>query len=544
MEPLPRSTDHIKRTADLSRRWRLRWSVVDSVAVLSLLVSAVVARRNVLPHDGLFGDDAWQAFGVMHASAGHFLTVGFSGLGFTVLVIGWHALAPRPEELAQVAFAAGMVGPALLYVVLRRFGNRRSISLLIGSALVAERLNIVYSGRVKSYVIDALLVLGWTVVIPRLARRRWDWRVTLVWVAGAVLVGVFSPFALLAALVAGLLMLARPSCDLRYRIVGVGIQGVVYGTLSLAVRRTYGVTLLERWWQRTYDGFIVSHSPFGLVSQTFTHLRRVAAVFSGGPQWWATVCLVAAIGALILDAVVPDRAPRTLRAQFLVLLLLAALVGGVTKLLPFGPTGDGGRLSLWLVPVFAIGAACALTRLHGAVARHRVESVGFDAIAMVVALLLMLSAATDSPRYPQRGAQSATDFIEAHLTATSAVFVEHDSGMYPYAVATRLHVGVHAERAKVAFIPQFNDPRIHDLAFTGPSGTDVLLTGPLDRSHPHNIVAAIGNATEVFLYLITANNVIRHAAPALGTLLGDLDFGPAQTVRFNNAVVLAWHRHS
>jgi hypothetical protein len=532
------------RAADTLRWWPARRSVVDSVAVVALLVGAVVTRRNVLPHDGLFGDDAWQAFGAIHASAGHFLTVGFSGLGFTTLLIVWHALAPGPEQLAQVAFAAGVVGPAVFYVLLRRFGNRRSISLLIGSAVVSERLNIIYSGRVKSYVIDALVVLGLVVVVPRLARRQWNWRFTLGWVVGAVLVGSFSPFALLAALVAGLLLLVRPSHDIEYRIVAVGAQGFVYGTLSLAVRRTYDVTSLEQWWQRTYDGFIVSHSPFGLLSQTFTHLRRVAAVFSGGPAWWATVCLVAAIGALILDAIVRDRSPRTLRAQFLVLLLLAALVGGVTKMLPFGPTHDGARLSLWLTPIFAIGAARALTRLCDAVTGRRVGTVVFDAVAVLAALLIVLNAATDSPRYPQRGANSATDFIEAHLVPTSAVFVEHVNGVFPYAVATHLPVAVRPEHARVAFVPSFNDPRIHYLAFPDPSGADMLLTAPSDRHHPHNIVSAIGNATEVFLYLIAPSTVIRRGTAAFGTLLRDLDFGPAQTVRFDNALVLTWRRHT
>ncbi|MDQ1448049.1 MAG: hypothetical protein QOC79_1020 [Actinomycetota bacterium] len=521
------------------------WSVIDLSFALALGVVAVVTRRHVLPHDGLFGDDAWQALGAMHASPAHFLTVGFSGPGFTAVLSVWHTIARRPEALADVAFAAGVLGPAVFYLVLRRIGNHRSICLLIGSALAAERLNIIYSGRVKSYVIDALVVLGLAAVVSRFARRRWNWRVTLVWVVGAVLIGFFSPFALLAAVVAGVLLLVRPCNDIAYRFVGVGAQGFVYVILSLEVRRTYDVTALQQWWQRTHDGFIVSRGqPFGLVSQTFIHLRRVAAVFSGGPPWWATLCLGASIGVLILDAVVHDRSAQTLRAQFLVLLLLAAVVGGLTKVLPFGPTRDGARLSLWLVPVFAIGTARFLTRLRDAVARRRVGSVAFDAVAVLAALLIAVYAATDSPRYLESGAQSATNFIEARLAPTSVVFVDHENGVYPYAVATHLHAAVRAQYAKVAFWPQFDDPRIHYLAFTGPSGADLLLTAPPDALHPHNVVGAIGNATEVFLYLVAPNNVTRSGTPGFASLLRNLGFGPAQSVRFDNARVLAWHRHN
>jgi hypothetical protein len=233
-----------------------------------------------------------------------------------------------------------------------------------------------------------------------------------------------------------------------------------------------------------------------------------------------------------------------LRAQFLVLLVAAAVAGGATKVLPLGPTSDGMRLSLWLVPVFAIGTACALTRLRDAVTGLRVASVVLDAVAVLAALLIVLNAAADSPRYPQSGAQSATDFIEARLAPTSVVFVEQVNGIYPYAVATHLHVAVRRQREKVAFVPEFNDPRIHYLAFTGPSGADMMLTAPPDRREPHNIAGAIGNASEVFLYLIAPNKVMRQGAATFATLLHGLRFGPAENARFTNAHVLVWQRRT
>src|SRR5205823_6107545 len=96
---------------DEQRSSALGWSVADVAIVLVLVVAAVVARRHVLPEDGLVGDDAWQAFGAMHASPSNLLTVGFSAPGFTAVLAVWHAIARRPESMADVAFAAGVLGP-------------------------------------------------------------------------------------------------------------------------------------------------------------------------------------------------------------------------------------------------------------------------------------------------------------------------------------------------------------------------------------------------------------------------------------------------
>ena len=121
------------------------------------------------------------------------------------------------------------------------------------------------------------------------------------------------------------------------------------------------------------------------------------------------------------------------------------------------------------------------------------------------------------------------------------MFIENDNGVYPYAVATHLPVSVEAQRKKVAFVPRFTDPRVHYLGLDDPG---LLLSTPSDRSHTHNIVGAIGNATDVYLYLVAPTNTMRTHTASLGTLLHNDGFGPAQSTRFDNATVLTWHRHS
>src|SRR5260221_2940583 len=330
----------------------------DALAIVGLFVAAFVARRHVLPHDGLFGDDAWQGFGAAKGSLGNFITVGFSAPGFTGALMVWHRFVGAPEQMADLAFAAGVVTPAVLYIALRRFGFVWSISLLLGAALASEKLNVVYSGRVKSYVIDALIVLGFVALLPRLVRVHFGWRAAALWVVGSFAVGFFSPFALVAALVAGMIVLLRPAGDRAMRTVAVAGQGVLYVALTLAVRQTYNVKALALWWKNNYDGFIgFNAQPLRLLSHVVTHMRRVAVVFSGGPGWWATLVLIAALTALAVYALARRRTARALRAQYLLLLLFAAVAASVVSVLPFGPTSVGMRLSLWLVPIFPIGVA-------------------------------------------------------------------------------------------------------------------------------------------------------------------------------------------
>jgi hypothetical protein len=271
-------------------------------------------------------------------------------------------------------------------------------------------------------------------------------------------------------------------------------------------------------------------------------LRRVAAVFSGGPAWWATLILTTALLALAVDARVRHRSARALRAQYLLLLLLLALAASVASVLPLGPTAAGMRLSLWLVPIFAIGSASALQWARTAVSGRHVARIGFDAGAVIVSVFLVAGASNGGPRYPLSGSRSATQFIERQLSTNDAVFIENDGGVYPYAVASHLHVVLVPHHAKVAFKPDIRDHRFHYIAFTGNLGTELLLTTSSDAGHPTEIVGAIGGAHRVFLYVEAMSGAVRRGSLAFGIVLRRLGFTPGHDTRFDNAHVTVWQR--
>jgi len=529
---------------DTQPRTNVRWA--GALTVLALLVAGFVTRRNVLPHDGLFGDDAWQAFGAARGSLRDFMTVGFSAPGFTGLLMLWHRLASTPETMADVAFAAGVVTPAVLYVALRRFGMAWSVSVLIGAAVASEKFNVIYSGRVKSYVIDALIVVAIAVALPRVTRVRFGWQAVGVWIVGSFVIGFFSPFALIAADVAGVMIVIASNDDRVMRSFAVAGQFALSLALSVAVRRTYNVHALQVWWKTKQDGFIgFDANPVGLMSGVATHLRRVAAVFSGGPTWWAVLVVTAALSALAVDAVVGRRSAAMVRARYLLLLLIAAVAASIISVLPFGPTtaGGGARLSVWLVPIFAIGSASALGHLRARLRNRRASRIAFDVVAIVVAVVLVVQASGGGPRYPSAGSKSAAQFIEKALKPRDGVFIEASAGMYPYAIASGLDPVVQpTPNKKIAFAPEFADPRIHYLGFTGRLGERLVLTATADADHKTDIQRAVGHADRVFLYLEDLNTIPVRGRSTFAALLRRLGFRLDRDVRFGRWQVIVWQR--
>jgi hypothetical protein len=513
---------------------------LDALAVLALFIAAVVARRDVLPHGLLFPDEAWEALGAAKGSLGNLLTVGFSAPGFTGVLMGWHKLFGVPEQMAYVPFAAGIVTPPLTYVALRRFGSAPSIGLLLGAALASEKLNIVYSGRVKSYVIDVPIVLAFAVLLPRLVRVHFTWRSAVLWVVGSFAVGFFSPFALIASAVAGAILVVKPAGDRAMRVVAVGTQGVLLAVLTLLVRRTYDVKALTSWWKGTYDGFIGFDDtrPFHLVPDLATHLRRVASVFSGGPGWWAALVLIVAIVTLAVDARVRGRSARAVRAQYLLLLLFVAVAAGVADILPFGPVSIGMRLSLWLVPIFVIGGASALDRVRIRLEGHTPIRAAFDVSAVVVAVVLIVGASTGLPANHVNDRGNAAAYVEGALTKNDVVFIDHTNAMYSYAVASHLDVGIRAVKDLVAFEPDFRDPRFHYFQFAGDHTDRVVLTATPPGADT-NLARVIGRADRVYIYAPDAQLRGRFS---FALALRRLGYRQESDTRFNFARVVVWRR--
>jgi hypothetical protein len=518
----------------------LQRHIGDALVVVLLLVTAFLARRHSLPRDGLWYDDAWEAAGAAKGSLSHLLAVSENQPGFRLALMVLYRLTRNSASFAYPAMIAGTLTPAVLYLVLRRFGYTAAVCALLAGGLVAAQTHIMYSGRVKTYVFDILIVLGLTAVIPRLARWRWRWPTALGWAAASLAIASFGGFAFLAATAAGVILVVHSSSDWKVRVAAVAAQLAASSVLLVTVQRTYNVRAVEHDLE-FWDAYPhVDVNPLRSGGEVLKHLSRVATVFPGSGGWWATVCAIVVLVGLIATA---STGHNRVRARYLLLLLLVALIGGITKRFPFGPDkvqsfSPGGRWSLWLVPVMALGIAAVLQCLRGLVKHRPAYRVGFDIISLVIVTLVVAAALTrDTPTYPFPGSKSATQFVQSQLRDSDVALIMNQG--FSFALESDTAVTMRGQPTEdVGFIPDFADSRLKVLGCS-PFGTGCnprAVYGP-------EVHAAVRHAERVLVH--NDNPDLADALSTLGpvwTALRAEGFQQGSPISFGAARVWVWRR--
>ena len=185
------------------------------------------------------------------------------------------------------------------------------------------------------------------------------------------------------------------------------------------------------------------------------HLTRVATVFPGGPNWWAALCVVAALVGLLDIADAASRHPR----RFLLLLVLVGLAGGLVDRLPFGPSGAGRRVTLWFVPAMAVGLAAVLQFARRRIADRSTLRRGFDILAFALAAVVVVTALwRDTPEYPFPGSKSAAEFVESRLGKNDEVLI-YPGARYSYALEARSRFVLRSQDETIGFVPVSLDAR-------------------------------------------------------------------------------------
>jgi hypothetical protein len=499
----------------------------DLLIAIALGALAFLLRLN-FPTDGLFHDDAWQVLGVANGTFSDFPMVGQAQPGFTFALMVWERLfGSGTTSMLTPALIAGALGPPALYLALRHFGYARSIATLLGAMLTVAATHILFSNRVKTYTADVLVVLLFAVLLPPLARRRWGTRFGVLWFAGSVLAASFSSFALLASVSAGLILVLHAHGDRRVRVVAVAAQCAALVGYLVVVEHTYSSRALRGFWSGK-DAFIsFSANPITLLDEILDHGLRVTQVFPGGGRAWEWVFLVVAVVGLIASA---RRGPRRLPARFLGLTAALAFAGAVIHRVPFGPqtSGDGGRVTLWLVPVLAFGIAAVLEFVRRAL-RERTQRRVLDALTYVLALFVLASAVGATYAYPEEGARAATRAVMAELGPDDAVWITR-SAFYPFALQSGTPVGIRATPDRlVGFFPDFADPRLHPVDYdTTPADLDESVQ---DTSRVYIVNAGGLGSGRYTEYLVR-----------LGLRLQSLGFEHERTDTIGRAHVDVWRR--
>jgi hypothetical protein len=426
----------------------------DVVIGVVLCTVAFAVRRHV-PADGLFYDDAWQAFGAWKGEFSELITVGLTQPGFTAGLMVWTRLfGTSTASLVTPAQIAGILGPAAIYAGLRWFGFSWSPALLTAAALASAPVHIKYSHHVKSYTFDVLIMLGLALAVSRLARRRWTSSTAIAWFVGSVVIGSFSSIALIAAVIASVVLVLHASHDQKTRLLATGAQFVALATLYVASSRTYNDDLIQGFFAARGGYIDFDPNPITFGREVFEHFWHVADVYPGGP---ATLSLALFVVGLCVAA---WHGPLVVPARFLVLMIGVAAGGSVLGLIPFGPPRPLGRVTLWLVPAVALGLCAALELVRRRVAHRVTLRSGFDALVFVAVALVLVSSFRTDHQYPA-GARSAIHQAMAEAGPDDAVITEKYTA-YSFGLCSCTAVDLRATPDRqIGFLPVFSDPRLH-----------------------------------------------------------------------------------
>ncbi len=514
-----------------------RWAVwtFDAVVVAALTVVALVMRRGGLPVDGLFFDDSWVAAGALFGKVTNIMTVGSGHPGFTALLMAWHRVGSGSlRSLALPALAAGTITPAVLYLSLRSFGYRRSICALLACAAVVAGVDILYSGRVKPYTFDPLLVLAIGVVLPWFARRTWRWPLAVAWTVFALVLGCYSGYVLVATAAAGIVLFLHPAGDRLIRGVAVSVQGAGQLVFYEWAQRSTDLKGIEQVIGQGGDGHLRFYAnPFHFGSEILTHLGRIAWVYPGGGGGWLKVLAVVAVAGLVAASVRSPRRNELLPARYLLLGFALAFVGALAGKFPFGPTtnnlfSSSGRYTLWLLPAMAFGLAAVLSRVRDLAGDRDVVARAFDVAVVAIAVVVLVQGYRDPVPYPFPGTATATSYIESHLRSTDVVLLPGPS-IFAYADASRIPVTLReTPDRQVGFTIHFSDPRVQSTGYWGEF-----------PQTPKNVRKLVGDAKRVFV----PNDVIFGAGAATGIakILQADGFTPTRRL-FGTEYVTLWQR--
>jgi hypothetical protein len=360
------------------------------------------------------------------------------------------------------AMIAGALGPPALYLVLRKFGYAVSVSLLLGAALTVCETAIAYSGHVKSYTSDVLVILLLCVIVPWLSRQRWRISTGVAWTVGSLVLASFSSFAMLATVAAAAILVFHPQGDRKIRVIASGAQAVGLAVMVEATNRTVNHALITDFFAGQ-DGFIKPElNPLSFGREILKHLLRVTDVFPGGPGWFSAVVLVLATVGLFVMA---RRGSKAVLGRFLVLMIGLALTGAIAREVPFGPAISGARVTIWLSPIVAFGLAVVLQKAYrAAAARGRATRIAFDGVAVACSALLLVSAVGAHRLYPA-GAALATHRMMAEVGPGDVVLITRYTA-YTFALEANTPVRLQATPdLVVGFTPLFADKRLHPLGW-------------------------------------------------------------------------------
>ncbi|HEX4493318.1 MAG TPA: glycosyltransferase family 39 protein [Acidimicrobiia bacterium] len=418
--------------------------LVDGAVLAGLTALAIFTRDRPLAPHSLFLDDAWVSVGYRSHGLAQLARTTFTAPLFSFATDLWlKAVGLTSLHAQMLAFVAGVVGPAAVYLVARSMRMNRAAALVAGALLLFAPLHMEYSSRVKEYTLDALLTAAVLVVAWRTLESPTRRRV-IVLTATAIVASVAS--LTVAPVVAGAFaaLTIRAVRTRTHRVVAAiatGSYALAAGSWWALVIRPASNSPLHRYWQ-IEDGFWTDDH-LRVRSELGLTLAHVARGFSALPP--ALTLALLALATIVAFAHGIERALLLVVPGATALLLSAANVAPI-----------GGRVDIYLYPTFALLLAFAVEPLL----RRR----GWLVIAPI-ALVAVLLSVTPLPRYyPNENLEPLVASLEARAAPRDPIVIYRMS-VWGFALYTRWPVRfVRSATGAVPFTADVARPDIYEVA--------------------------------------------------------------------------------
>jgi hypothetical protein len=484
--------------ATTPRRHSNRLFFGDSLVLAGFTALAVYTRYRPLAPHSLFLDDAWMSVGYRAHGVSQLARTTFTAPLFSIATDLWLKAVGLTSLRAQMlAFVAGVVAPALLYLVARSMRLSRAAALVAGALLVFAPLHVSYSSRVKEYTLDALLTVAILFVAWRgleAPTRRRFMIVTATAVAASIASLTVAPVVAGAFAALDLQALRRRSLR-RVALAATATYAAAAGVWYVAVIRPASNVPLRNYWQRQ-DGFWTDDH-LRLHTELHGALSHIARGFSALPP---TLTIV-----LLGFATVVAFTRSIERALLLVVPCAIALVLSAARIAPVG-----GRVDIYLYPTFALLLAFALDPL--------LRLTGWFTV-VPVALVAMLLALTPLPHYyPQENIAPLVATLEARAAPTDPIVV-YRMGLWGFALYSRWPVHIVRDSTDaVPFMVDVGRPDLYEVS----GGRPLRLADTLEDEHRVDRVWFIGSHGRVAT-IADEQHTLEAAGFRLVSRLGDHD---------------------
>lgn len=446
-------------------RARLQTYRTDIILCTGLFILAFILRQVAQPVDGFFHDDSWALTAVKHGHWTQLPWVSFNHIGFTALMKMVYNLGLSIHSFAVFPWVLGSLGPVAIYALILHTLKHRPLALLFAGLAGFSLLHITYSGRIKPYVVDVIMLCSMALAVKTFAARFWTRRTALIWLLLSLSVAITTIHGFLIAAISGAVLALRFGTEWKrdwvWRWPAIALQAVAQLAFLIFISGTYFSKKLSEDWDRLNGFPDLSQPSLEIAADLYSRIMTAITIYVPHIPFAPEIILFLTGCGIIYTITSRDMALR-----LLVALLGVAVFGNLAGYIPMGGVPVAQRASLWMIPLFATLSAAGLLWIISPLS-HRLKKpiyshflTGLLVIGFIIWGYTGLSERDQRrAKYPVAGMQSATTFLDEH---TDGLIMLLPGSVYQIAAQSEVHVTLkNNPRSIIGYTPIFHAGEIY-----------------------------------------------------------------------------------